>query len=143
MMKLSENDLIELAQVYNAEGRPALTKTLREKYQVSNTYYTLKRMEKQGLIKPRTTTGEKSMNTDNVFMSMDELCSPIVTKQPRTDEAPAGTSTSDKAMEQLIQELIRDRLLELGRYITLNTSDRLIVVNKTALMADGYQMIIH
>ena len=33
-MKLTENDLIELSQIYNTAGRPAMTKVLKEKYQV-------------------------------------------------------------------------------------------------------------
>ena len=66
---------------------------------------------------------------------------PVVKKHKLTDVTTVNSKS--KAMESMIQELIGDRLLELSRYITLSTSDRLIIVDKTTLLADGYQMIIH
>lgn len=141
MAKLTENDLIELAQIYNTSGRPAMVKILKEKYQVKNTYNVLKRMEKRGLTNPEIKSDEKSVDVDNVFMSMDELCSPVVTRHTRPHEL--STETRSKAMERMIQELIGDRLLELGKYISLNTSDRIVIIDKTTLMADGYQMVVH
>ncbi len=141
MAKLTENDLIELAQIYNTSGRPEMVKILKEKYQVKNTYNVLKRMEKRGLTNPEIKPDEKSVDVDNVFMSMDELCSPVVTRHARSHEF--STETRSKAMERMIQELIGDRLLELGKYISLNTSDRIVIIDKTTLMADGYQMVVH
>ncbi len=139
-MKLTENDLIELSQIYNTAGRPAMTKILKEKYQVKNTYNTLKRMAKRNLIKFETKP-EETISADSVFMSIDELCAPVVKKHERPDETTVNSKS--KAMESMIQELIQDRLLELSRYITLSTSDRLVIVDKTTLLADGYQIIIH
>lgn len=140
-MKLSEKDLLELAQIYNTSGKSTLIKILKEKYQIKNTYNTIKRLEKRNLIDLENGTDKKTVTTDDIFMSMDELCAPIVKRHQRTDEISAESKSV--AMERMVHELIGDRLLELSRYITLNTSDKLIVIDKTTLSADGYQLIMH
>ncbi len=50
---------------------------------------------------------------------------------------------NQKAMDKLIHELIGDRLLELSKYITMDASDRVVFIDKTAFVADGYQVILH
>ena len=46
-------------------------------------------------------------------------------------------------MENLIHELISDRLLELSRYVTLEASSRTILIDRTSMIADGYKAVIH
>jgi hypothetical protein len=46
-------------------------------------------------------------------------------------------------MEALVNELINDRLLTLSRYITLDTSTRTIIIDRTSLSADGYRVVTH
>ena len=50
---------------------------------------------------------------------------------------------TDLTMDKLIHELISDRLLELSRYVTLETSSRKIFIDKTSMIADGYTAVIH
>lgn len=140
-MKLTENDLIELAQIYNTSGRKAMSKVLNERYQVKNTSNTLKRMAKRNLINIEVTSKKQTLDVDDVFMSMDELCSPVIKTHQKT-HVPA-LETKSIAMERMIQELIGDRLLELNKYITLNATDKIVVIDKTTLSADGYQIILH
>jgi hypothetical protein len=46
-------------------------------------------------------------------------------------------------MEKLVQELIGDRLLALSRYITMDTSSRTVLVDRSLLIADGYRVELH
>ncbi len=46
-------------------------------------------------------------------------------------------------MESLVKELISDRLLELSRYIVMDTSSRIIMIDVTTMEADGYQVVTH
>jgi hypothetical protein len=68
---------------------------------------------------------------------MDELCSPVAS--PRNMQAE---SRPDE-MEQLIRELLGDRLLELSRYITLESSSRTMIIDQTSLKNAGYRVITH
>lgn len=48
-----------------------------------------------------------------------------------------------KEMEKLIQELIGDRLLELSRYISINSISKTLIIDKTSLVRDGYRVTTH
>lgn len=46
-------------------------------------------------------------------------------------------------MEKLIRDLIGDRLLELSRYVALDTLSKTMIIDKTSLENDGYQLVTH
>lgn len=73
-------------------------------------------------------------------MSMDELCSTSESKHAGNKRIDTDNKSN---MDKLIHELIGDRLLELSKYITMAASDRVVFIDKTAFVADGYQVILH
>lgn len=144
--KVKDEDLKELAELYNSQGKKAVYALLDSKYGVKNPYFVLRRMyESQdlgynaGADQFRT---DEMQSTENIFMSMEELCSPIITQhvsskeQQELDSRPA-------AMDKLIRELIGDRLLELNKYVTIDSLSKRIIVDKTSLTTDGYQLVTH
>jgi len=46
-------------------------------------------------------------------------------------------------MEKLIHELMSDRLLELGKYVVIDPSERTIVIDRTSLTENGYTIVTH
>ena len=46
-------------------------------------------------------------------------------------------------MESLVQELIGERLLTLSQYVSLDTTGKILRLDKTSLTNDGYQLILH
>ena len=58
-------------------------------------------------------------------------------------EAEKISSSRPEAMEKLVRDLIGDRLLELSRYVVLDTLSKTMVVDKTSLENDGYQLVTH
>ena len=80
--------------------------------------------------------------TDCVFMSIEELCTPVV---PQTVKLLTGQPAGSRpeAMEKLIRELIGDRLLELSRYVALDSLSKTMIIDKTSLINDGYQLVTH
>jgi hypothetical protein len=80
-------------------------------------------------------------DSDNVFMSMEELCTPAVTQSQH--QATIKMDSRPEAMEKLIQELIGDRLLEIRRYVTLDSLSKTLIIDKTSLVSDGYQVVTH
>lgn len=51
--------------------------------------------------------------------------------------------TRPEAMEKLVRELIGDRILELNRYIALESLSKTMIIDKTSLENDGYLLVIH
>ena len=46
-------------------------------------------------------------------------------------------------MEKLVKELLSDRLLEISRYITIDSLSRTILIDRTSLNANGYRVVEH
>ena len=74
-------------------------------------------------------------------MSIDDLCGNKKSQPKKTGDAANPRNTV--SMENLIHELISDRLLELSRYVTLEASSRTILIDRTSMIADGYKAVIH
>lgn len=144
--KVKDENLKELAQIYNTRGKKTVYELLSSRYGVKNPYFVFRRMcENPDLSydaeRDQFLTAEVQ-STEKVFMSMEELCSPIIPQhisskeQQEIDSRPA-------AMDKLIKELIGDRLLELSKYVTIDSLAKRIIVDKTTLSTDGYQLITH
>lgn len=147
MARIHEEELQNLAQIYNAEGKKGLYGMLRDEYGIKNPYFVFKRMkEKEGLgyipEQDRFSAQPAPIDTDDVFMSIEELCAPAVLQHAKT---PTGQTAGSRpeAMEKLIRELIGDRLLELSRYVALDPLSRTMIIDRTSLMNDGYQLVTH
>jgi hypothetical protein len=141
MRKVNDEGLLKVVQTYNDEGRLAAYDLLRDHYGVKKPYYVLKRIQKNPMFEYDKEKDcyqiHDESKTDGLFMSMDELCSPVAS--PRNMQAE---SRPDE-MEQLIRELLGDRLLELSRYITLESSSRTMIIDQTSLKNAGYRVITH
>jgi DNA integrity scanning protein DisA with diadenylate cyclase activity len=107
---------------------------------VTNISNVIKRMKAISLIE--NNTAEIKSNPEEVFLNIDELCSPAEKSQSQKHENAYEDNRSD-AMKKLIQELIGDRLLELSRYISVNSISKTLIVDKTSLTNDGYQIMMH
>lgn len=146
MSKVKTENLKELAELYNSNGKETVYALLKTKYNIKYPYSVFKRMcehpelsydKEKDYFKFNT-----KQNTENVFMSMEELCSPIIPQHIKSKEEHQIDSRP-AAMGKLIQELIGDRLLELSKYVTIDSISKRIIVDKTTLIQDGYQMITH
>ena len=144
--KVKDENLKELAEKYNAQGKKAVYELLELRYGVKNPYFVFQRMCKNSALAYDSETDQfftdAAQHTENIFMSMKELCSPIVPQhvdnkeQQEIDSRPA-------AMDKLIRELIGDRLLELNKYVKIDSLSKKIIIDKTTLTTDGYQLITY
>lgn len=144
--KVKDEYLKELAEMYNSDGKQAVYELLRTRFNIKNPYFVLRRMCENPELsynseKDCFDTAEIK-NTENVFMSMEELCSPIV-PQHISCKAQEEIDSRPAAMDKLIRELIGDRLLELNKYITIDSLSKRIIIDKTTLIQDGYQLVTH
>lgn len=142
---INEEVFPEIVGQYNNNGKAAAYDLLRNRYGIRHPYFVLTRIRECGRYTydpdmDRFTEVEAGP-ADSVFMNLDELCSTAVVKaQP---PAESITDSRPMAMEKLVHELISDRLLTISRYITLDSSTRTILIDRTSLTADGYQIVTH
>ena len=146
MTKINNQELRLLAEKYNSDGKQAMYAYLQSEYGIKNPTCTFKRMKKHPELgyhpeKDRFLFDENSTESeDKVFMTIDELCA----SNKKVKESPVEQQPDkSKEMEKLIQELIGDRLLELSRYISINSISKTLIIDKTSLDRDGYQVTTH
>lgn len=147
MVKIKDRNLPDLAEIYNSGGKDALYQKLRESYGIKYPWSTLGRMKNIDYLGYNEATDRFSVEQcnqadENLFMSMDELCSPVrpqhVYEKKTEQNAPKA-----EAMEKLVKELIGDRLLELSRYVVMDTLNKTMIIDKTALTDAGYTLVTH
>lgn len=136
----------EITRIYNTEGKKAAYAVLRDKYGVKHPFFVINRIKESKDYSYDQETDRFTGRTDkdsaeSVFMDLDELCSPAVTTAARKE--PPVRDSRPAAMEKLVHELISDRLLALSRYITLDSSSRVLYIDQTSLASDGYQIVTH
>jgi len=141
MSKINADDLIGIAQLYNNEGREVAYEFISNKG-IKYPYSVIKRMKTNPKFTYNKDTDsfkeQSKAHSDDVFMSMQELCSPV-SIEPKIHKADNRT----EAMEKLIQDLLGDRLLELSKYITLESISKKIIIDQTSLKSAGYKVITH
>lgn len=82
-------------------------------------------------------------NEEQIFMSIDDLCGVRDASNGKVQETAGPSPSAPVSMDKLIHELISDRLLELSKYVTLETSSRKILIDRTSMAVDGYNVEIH
>lgn len=142
---IGEEMFPEIVKQYNSGGRTAAYDYLRSGYGIKQPYFVINRIRKSGKYTydpdaDRFSEPDKS-EADSVFMDLEELCSHSIVATERP--AASAADTRSATMKKLIHELISDRLLALSRYITMDSSTRTILIDRTSLIADGYRVVTH
>jgi hypothetical protein len=141
MHKIKDKELVNIAQMYNDEGRQAAY-ALISSYGIKQPYAVIRRMKKHPSFDYEKETDtfiyQDNPGSNDVFMSMEELCPSGQSKQ----KIPVADHRS-VAMEKLIQELLGDRLLELSKYITLESSSKTMMIDQTSLKSAGYKVVTY
>lgn len=140
MTVVSKADFPAIIEIYNRDGRQAAYEHIKETYGLKRPYFLISRIIKDPDChynrESDSFEADSSTAENDIFMSLDELCKEKSAENMAVDQRRTDTRT----MEKLVQELISDRLLELSRYITLETSSRTIIVDITSMKTDGYQV---
>jgi hypothetical protein len=77
--------------------------------------------------------------TEEMFLGLDELCN----KSKTTPDVPiVPKATKQPSLSALMQELMQEKLLEVTKYVQLNRAMNTVSVDKSALISDGYNVVI-
>ena len=83
-----------------------------------------------------------SRKEDDIFLNLEMLCE---NKIETSDRSEGAISRNDriKAMEYMVLSLISDRFLELSKYVLLDPIGKRILIDKSSMQTDGYQVLIN
>lgn len=76
------------------------------------------------------------------FMSLEELDNQTTyrTSKNRIDASTGASSNSN--FDELVKELIKDRIMELSKYVSIDHASRCFVVKTDSLKLDGLNLVV-
>jgi hypothetical protein len=138
-------DFDEFVNKINVNGKNAAKTLVRDKYNLS--FEQVKRRLLNGTdyyfdASTRLYKHKAQASDTAEFMSLEELDNqtPYKTVKNRID-APTG-ATSNSNFEEMVKELITDRIMELSKYVSIDHASRCFVVNTDNLKFDGFNLVV-
>ena len=142
-MQRKITDYTEIIRTYNCEGPKAACEFIRQEFGVKNPWCVLKRMKTGNRFcydheKNQFLTDSANVEL-NPFLSLDQLCP----SGGRKSQAPAEAENISANLDNLIKTLLEERLLQLSKYVQLNQPAKKILVDRSSMIADGFEVVIH
>jgi hypothetical protein len=147
MSNVHRDDYEKIVKIYNESGMKAAMEYIEVNYGIKYPRDVLRRIK----ISPGYSydATSKKIIIDNgtsekmIFMGIDELCKPVASMKSTIATTASMCNTKDFTLELLYQELLQEKLMELSKYVKLHRYSNTILIDKTALIADGYQVSIN
>lgn len=149
MSNVSRNDYDKIVKIYNESGIKAAIEYIELNYSIKYPRDVLRRIKKSPGYSYDATSEKIIVNNataeKSIFMGIDELCKPAVSTKPTGATTASICNTKDFTitLELLYQELLQEKLMELTKYVRLHRYSNTISIDKTALLADGYKVVIN
>lgn len=143
-IKVTPDKFPEIIEAYNAEGKTAAYDLIRSCYGIKNPTCVIKRMKSDpsfGYDDEADRFNRTANTEDDIFMNLDTLCKNRTDESTKKDEK-VEQNERVQAMESMIHSLISDRLLELSKYVLMDPISKKILIDKSSMKADGYQVLI-
>ncbi|SHI73088.1 hypothetical protein SAMN05444401_1487 [Clostridium amylolyticum] len=138
-------DFPEFVNIFNTQGKDAARLLAREKYNRSFEYIQRKVRYESDYYFDRTLRKYKNKDKNIIeadFMSLDELDNYGTQAAVTKSKEPLPGLSKDESFDQLINELIKDRMLELSKYISISHETRQLTVKSKTIKNDGLSLII-
>lgn len=142
MANVPKEDYEKIANLYNESGDKATMEYIGENYGIKAPRGVLMRIKKypgfsydaenKKIIIPKATEGE-------IFMWIDEICN----KKTSAPKIASVNEVRDISLELLYKELMQEKLMEISKYIKLNRYSNTVIIDRTSLSIDGYQITIN
>ncbi|MEQ8156852.1 MAG: hypothetical protein ABRQ25_18580 [Clostridiaceae bacterium] len=142
MRKIVQIDFDEFVCVNNEKGKAEAKILAREKYNLS--FEQVKRRLLNGTDyyydpKTRTYKHKEKLAYEAEFMSLEELDKKNF-YQP-LEKGIMGHKGPGSGFDELVQELIKDKIIELSRYISIDHRTRKLFVKTDTLNRDGFSLV--
>lgn len=145
-IKVTPENYPEIIEVYNSEGKTAAYDLIRSQYGIKNPTCVMKRMKQSNELSYNPDKDRFEITScheeEGIFLDLEDLCKRNANDSEKTTDISLKDSRA-QAMERLVHSLISDRLLELSKYVLLDPLNHHVIIDRTAMVTDGYQVRIH
>lgn len=139
-------DFDEFVNIFNEKGKNEAQLLAREKYSLS--FVQMKRrMDKltdyRFDLSLRTYRHNKQEDIITAeFMSIDELNSHKAKETIIKGIVPLSGPSPNSNFDAIVKELIKDRIVMLSKYVSLDQETRKIIINTKNLKRDGFDLVV-
>jgi len=141
MKNLNNTDIDRYVEIYNSQGKDSAIEYITRECQTNYLAFQRKMRKTSNYVYDRCTKKFRVQINEDQFMSLDELCAPknaMVTKHSTTNPK------KDRAIyDEIIIDLMKDRLTEIAKYILFEQSSREIHIKTDRLKQDGYTLVMN
>jgi hypothetical protein len=140
-MAKTEWDYPLIIKTYNEQGSQATVVLLETKYGLKSPRSFLSRMKNNTKYQYDHASNKFGaiLKAEELFLGLDELCNK---SNSTPDSLIVAKAAKQPSLPTLMQELMQEKLLELTKYIQLNRAMNTVSIDKSALMSDGYSVVI-
>lgn len=147
MSKIRKEDYSKIIKVHNESGMKAAMEYITNNFGTKYPRDVITRIKKTpgySYDAENKKIIEDNVSTEKtIFMDIDELCKSATCSEVEHTVVTKGGDANKFKIEIIYQELIEEKFLELNKYIKLNRYLSTISIDKTALIANGYQISIY
>lgn len=144
MANVRRSDYENIVQVFNESGNKAALEYLQQNFGVKYPRDVITRIKKTPGYSYDPVTKKINIGLtepeESIFIDIDELCNPLSTNN--TEVESSDGIPADLNINIIYQELLQEKFLEITKYVKLNRYLNTINIDKSALIANGYQVSI-
>ncbi|SDZ40426.1 hypothetical protein SAMN05660462_03050 [Proteiniborus ethanoligenes] len=146
MPKARKYDYEKIVNIYNESGNQAALEYIAQNYGSKAPRGVILRIKNSPGFSFDSINDKiiaSSASEGEIFMGIEELCNKKAANEITTHKTVSVNGTSNIALELLYKDLMQEKLMELSKYIKLNRYSNTVIIDKTALKMDGYQVTIN
>lgn len=139
-----EIDFEEFITTYNNKGRSEALALARDKYDLSFQQMRRRLSNKSDYYfdaKTRQYKHKSEAEIESNFMTIDELDSYKENGKSIRESMPPSGLGYNQSFDDLLSELIKDRLMELNKYVSINLLEKKLIINTKTLKRDCFELI--
>jgi hypothetical protein len=139
-----EIDFEEFIITYNSKGRREAVILAKEKYNLSFQQMRRRLNNKSDYYfdaKVRLYKHKSEASIESNFMTIDELDCYKANESSTREPMPLSGLGLTPSFDDLLKELIKDRLMELNKYVSINIQEKRLLINIKNLKRDCFELI--
>ncbi len=139
-----EIDFEEFIGTYNKKGRKEAQALAKDKYNLSFQQMRRRlnnRSEYYFDARIRQYKHKSEASIESNFMTIDELGCCRNNENPIKYSMPLSGLGLDQSFDDLLKDLIKDRLMELNKYVSINPQEKRLMINTKNLKRDCFELI--
>lgn len=139
-----EIDFEEFITTYNKKGRKEALALARDKYNLSFQQMRRRLNNKSDYYfdaRTRQYKHKSEASIESNFMTIDELDCYKNNDNSLKDSMPLSGLSLTQSFDELLNDLIKDRLMELSKYVSINLQQRRLIINTKSLKQDSFELI--